>query len=148
MVRARRRLERCEYQIPLPSNCVYLITHKYAHPQSYPFGWDPDDDGFRGHIFATEDNSTVVVTIKGTSVPYVGDGGPTSEKDRFNDNLLFSCCCARIDWTWTPVCGCYRGGWKCDQDCLEDALAEDSVFYNLGTVSAPLYKANHDRSTL
>lgn len=33
------------------------------------------------------------------------------------------------------MCGCHRGGWKCDQDCLEHALIEDSLFYPIGTVS-------------
>ena len=95
-----------------------------------------DDDGFRGHVFATPDNSTVVLSIKGTSAAFIGGGGPTAKKDKFNDNLLFSCCCARVDWTWTTVCNCYRGGWKCDQDCLEDALVEESLFYPIGTVSS------------
>ncbi|KAK7690450.1 hypothetical protein QCA50_005548 [Cerrena zonata] len=100
---------------------------------SYPFGWEPDQDGFRGHVFATPDNSTVVLAIKGTSASFIGGGGPTSKKDKINDNLLFSCCCARIDWTWTTVCDCYRGGWKCDQSCLEKALIDDSLFYPIGT---------------
>lgn len=100
---------------------------------SYPFGWEPDADGFRGHVFATADNSTVVLSIKGTSASVFGGAGPTAKKDKLNDNLLFSCCCARIDWTWTTVCGCYRGGWKCDQNCLERSLIEDSLFYPLGT---------------
>ncbi|KAF8896085.1 alpha/beta-hydrolase [Infundibulicybe gibba] len=100
---------------------------------SYPFGWEPDADGFRGHIFATPDNKTVVLSIKGTSAGMFGSGGPTVKKDKTNDNLLFSCCCARVDWTWTTVCGCWKGGWKCNQDCLEDALIEDSLFYNIGT---------------
>ncbi|TFK63698.1 hypothetical protein BDN72DRAFT_847329 [Pluteus cervinus] len=34
---------------------------------SYPFGWEPDADGFRGHVFATPDNSTIILSIKGTS---------------------------------------------------------------------------------
>jgi len=38
-----------------------------------------------------------------------------------------------VDWTWTTVCGCHRGGWKCDLDCLEEALIEDSLFYPIGT---------------
>jgi len=102
---------------------------------SYPVGWEPDADGFRGHVFATPDNSTVVLSIKGTSAPIVSGGGPTSKKDKFNDNLLFSCCCARVDWTWTTVCDCYREGWKCDQNCLETALIEESLFYSVGIVS-------------
>ena len=107
------------------------LVHK-----DYPVGWEPDDDGFRGHVFATPDNSTVVLSIKGTSAGVVGGGGPTSKKDQFNDNLLFSCCCARVDWTWTTVCNCYRGGWKCEQNCLEEALIEESLFYTMGTVSS------------
>ncbi|PPR02606.1 hypothetical protein CVT24_002177 [Panaeolus cyanescens] len=100
---------------------------------SYPFGWEPDADGFRGHVFATEDNSTIIVSIKGTSAGVFGGGGPTAKKDKLNDNLLFSCCCARVDWSWTTVCGCYRGGWKCDSSCLQEALVEDSLFYPIGT---------------
>ncbi|TFK28139.1 alpha/beta-hydrolase [Coprinopsis marcescibilis] len=100
---------------------------------SYPFGWEPDADGFRGHVFATTDNSTIVVSIKGTSAGLFGGGGPTAKKDKVNDNLLFSCCCARVDWTWTTVCGCYRGTGKCEQECLEKSLIEDSLFYPIGT---------------
>ncbi|KAF9466596.1 alpha/beta-hydrolase [Collybia nuda] len=100
---------------------------------TYPFGWEPDADGFRGHVFATPDNKTVVLSIKGTSAGMFGGSGPTGKKDKLNDNLLFSCCCARIDWTWTTVCGCYQGGWKCDQQCVEEALIEDSLFYPIGT---------------
>ncbi len=101
--------------------------------QGMPVGWEPDDDGFRGYVFATEDNSTVVLTIKGTSPPFIG-GGPTVEKDKLNDNLLFSCCCARVSRTWTPVCNCYRGDGKCDKTCVEDALIEESLFYPTGVV--------------
>ncbi|KDQ18696.1 hypothetical protein BOTBODRAFT_29072 [Botryobasidium botryosum FD-172 SS1] len=99
----------------------------------YPFGWEPEADGFRGYVFATEDNSTVVVSIKGTSAAIFGGGGPTARKDKLNDNLLFSCCCARVGWSWTPACGCFAGGWKCDADCVEQALQDDSLFYPIGT---------------
>ncbi|KAH8117883.1 alpha/beta-hydrolase [Phellopilus nigrolimitatus] len=98
-----------------------------------PIGWEPDSDGFRGYVFATADNSTVVLSIKGTSMDLFGRGGPTAKKDKLNDNLLFSCCCARVDWTWTTVCDCYGGGWRCDTSCVQDALVEDSLFYPIGT---------------
>ena len=101
--------------------------------QTYPFGWEPDTDGFRGHIFVSTDNSTVVVSIKGTSALWlVGDGGPTVKKDKLNDNLLFSCCCAKVGPTWTPVCDCHSSGYTCDRDCLEKSLVEDSLFYSVG----------------
>ncbi|KZT29861.1 alpha beta-hydrolase [Neolentinus lepideus HHB14362 ss-1] len=100
---------------------------------AYPVGWEPDADGFRGHVFASPDNSTIVLSIKGTSAGFFGGGGTTVKKDKLNDNLLFSCCCARVDWTWTPVCGCYRSGNKCDRDCLEQSLINDTLFYPIGT---------------
>jgi len=107
----------------------YNLTDKWN--VGMPVGWEPDDDGFRGYVFATEDNSTVALTIKGTSIPIVG-GGPTIEKDKLNDNLLFSCCCARVSRTWTPVCDCYRGGWKCNEECVANALIDESLFYPTG----------------
>jgi len=100
---------------------------------SHPYGWEPGADGFRGHVFATSDNSTIVIGIKGTTASFLGSGGPTSRKDKLNDNLLWSCCCARVDWSWTTVCGCYSGAGKCDAECLEDALQEESLFYPIGT---------------
>lgn len=79
------------------------------------------------------DNSTVIVSIKGTSAFWlVGDGGPTVRKDKLNDNLLFSCCCAKVGPTWTSVCDCHSGGYTCDQDCLEKSLVQDSLFYPIG----------------
>jgi len=89
--------------------CVLLSAFLTAGFPRRVSRWEPDDDGFRGYVFATEDNRTVVLTIKGTSIPIVG-GGPTIEKDKLNDNLHLSCCCARVSRTWTPVCDCYRGG--------------------------------------
>ena len=98
-----------------------------------PVGWEPDDDGFRGYIFATEDNSTVVLTIKGTSVPII-DGVPTVEKDKLKDNLLLSCCCAGVCRTWSPVCEWLRGAWICVESWVEDGLIEESLFFTSGVV--------------
>ncbi|OSX65426.1 hypothetical protein POSPLADRAFT_1054173 [Postia placenta MAD-698-R-SB12] len=101
--------------------------------ESFPFGWEDAADGFRGHVFLAQHNSTVILAIKGTTLQ-----GPTSKKDKFNDNLLFSCCCARVDFSWvfSTVCGCYAGHGRCDSSCLTRALVEDSLFYNVGVVSA------------
>ncbi|KAI1310511.1 putative lipase atg15, partial [Mortierella claussenii] len=43
------------------------------------FGWE--EDGVRGHIFASADNSTLIIAIKGTSL--LG-GGSTSTRDKIN----------------------------------------------------------------
>ena len=111
---------------------------------SDPFGWQPEDDGMRGHIFVSTDNSTVVIAIKGTSAPWIaGGGGPTVIKDKKNDNLLFSCCCARVGPTWSTVCDCYESGYRCDSDCVEEAMKEDGLFYPMGLVGpfsfSPVY---------
>lgn len=105
---------------------------------TFSYGWEPDSDGFRGHVFVSTDESTVVVSIKGTSVPILG-GGPTMKKDKLNDNLLFSCCCARVGPTWSTVCDCYEGGNKCDLTCVQNALVEESLFYSVGIVRYHFY---------
>lgn len=48
------------------------------------FGWEANDDGLRGHVFASPDNSTVVVSIKGTSAGLIGGGGPSAKNDKYN----------------------------------------------------------------
>lgn len=93
------------------------------------FGWI--DDGIRGHIFATSDNSTIVVALKGTSAALLDDG-TTSKRDKENDNLLFSCCCAHVGWTWHTVCDCFNDGLAeqtCSSTCLTKALIKKSFFY-------------------
>lgn len=92
------------------------------------FGWE--GDGIRGHIFSTHDNDTIVVALKGTSNAFLPGGGETARRDKMNDNLLFSCCCARVSWSWSTVCDCYQGhGNSCGQTCLERALVEKSLYY-------------------
>lgn len=48
---------------------------------SESFGWV--EDGIRGHIFATDDNATIVVALKGTSAALLDDGS-TSKRDKEN----------------------------------------------------------------
>ncbi|KAG0195663.1 putative lipase atg15 [Mortierella sp. GBA30] len=82
--------------------------------------------GLRGYIFVSEDKKTVVLGIKGTSLKLFGTGGgPTANKDKKNDNKMFSCCCGKVDRTWWAVCGCYMGGSQCSQQCLVDDLVKD-----------------------
>jgi lipase ATG15 len=98
---------------------------------SFPFGWEDSTEGFRGHVFLSPDNGTAILSINGTTIQ-----GPTSKKDKFNDNLLFSCCCARVDFSWvfSTVCDCFSGHWTCDNTCLTQALIEESLFYTVGMV--------------
>jgi lipase ATG15 len=92
------------------------------------FGWA--GDGLRGHIFADQDNSTVIIGLKGTS-PAVFDGAETTTNDKVNDNLLFSCCCARVSYWWTTVCDCYSGtAYTCDNTCLKSSLTAEDRYYH------------------
>ncbi|KAG0238367.1 putative lipase atg15 [Actinomortierella wolfii] len=93
------------------------------------FGWE--EDGVRGHVFASDDNSTLIMAIKGTSAGFLGGGGSTAARDKMNDNLLFSCCCAKVDRTWRAVCDCNTGGYQCDQTCIENSVNTDDIYYNI-----------------
>ncbi|PCH37846.1 alpha/beta-hydrolase [Wolfiporia cocos MD-104 SS10] len=114
------------YALPGQKNW-YDIDPTWNH--SFPFGWEDHANGFRGHVFLSPSNATVVLAIKGTTLQ-----GPTSKKDKYNDNLLFSCCCARVDFSWvfSTVCKCYANHWRCDNTCLSNALIQDSLFYSTG----------------
>lgn len=91
------------------------------------YGWDAD--GLRGYLFASDDNSSLIVSIKGTSTALFGGGGPTAPNDKVNDNLLFSCCCARISYLWDTVCDCFMGDNQCDERCLERELYREDRYY-------------------
>ncbi|KAJ1945411.1 putative lipase atg15 [Kickxella alabastrina] len=95
------------------------------------FGWQ--SDGLRGHVFADESNTTVIISLKGTSSTFfLGGGSETSARDKYNDNRLFSCCCAYVDFTWSTVCDCHLGGNKCNMTCLQESMGDetsDNYFY-------------------
>ncbi|KAF9103449.1 putative lipase atg15 [Mortierella sp. GBA35] len=93
------------------------------------FGWE--EDGVRGHVFSSAENSTLIIAIKGTSAAILGGGGSTATRDKINDNLLFSCCCAKVDRTWRGVCDCNTGGYRCDQTCIENSVNSDDAYYNI-----------------
>lgn len=95
--------------------------------RSLDFGWGTD--GLRGHIWADENNSTVIIGLKGTS-PAVFDGEGTTTNDKVNDNLFFSCCCAQQgQWTWHQVCDCATGTYACNNTCVRTALQEENRYY-------------------
>ncbi|KAL2172758.1 hypothetical protein VTG60DRAFT_2577 [Thermothelomyces hinnuleus] len=95
--------------------------------RSLDFGWE--GDGLRGHVFADETNSTIVIGLKGTSVA-VFDGEGTTTNDKINDNLFFSCCCAQQGpWTWHQVCDCATGTYTCNNTCVTQALCDENRYY-------------------
>ncbi|KAM0334399.1 hypothetical protein ACHAQA_001425 [Verticillium albo-atrum] len=95
--------------------------------RSADFGWQTD--GLRGHIFADENNSTVVIGLKGTSMA-VFDGEGTTSNDKLNDNLFFSCCCGQQgQWTWLRVCDCATSTYSCNNTCVVDAIRDEHRYY-------------------
>lgn len=95
--------------------------------RSADFGWE--SDGLRGHIWADETNSTVIIGLKGTSVA-VFDGEGTTARDKVNDNLFFSCCCAQQgQWSWHQVCDCATDTYKCNNTCVKQALHKENRYY-------------------
>lgn len=94
---------------------------------SADFGWE--GDGLRGHVFADENNSTIIISIKGTSVA-VFDGAETTTNDKENDNLFFSCCCGQQGaFTHRKVCDCASGTYSCNNTCVASALTKENRYY-------------------
>ncbi|KAJ9609707.1 hypothetical protein H2200_006035 [Cladophialophora chaetospira] len=96
--------------------------------RSGSFGWE--GDGLRGHVFADKMNETVIVAFKGTSVD---PANHWKSKDRLNDNLLFSCCCAtqRPDPYWYGrVCDCRTDSFQCNSTCLTQELTQEDRYYS------------------
>ena len=95
--------------------------------QSVSFGWK--HDGLRGHVFADQSNSTVILAFKGTTVD---PRDRSATNDRVNDNLLFSCCCAaqRPDPYWYgAVCNCSASTYTCNATCLSFETARQDRYY-------------------
>ena len=94
---------------------------------SQPFGWE--GDGLRGHIFADKDNSTIVISLKGTSTA-VFDGAETTTNDKENDNIFFGCCCGQGgQYLWRQACDCMTSAYTCNQTCVVQALREENRYY-------------------
>lgn len=109
------------------------------------FGWD--GQGLRGHVFSNDDASILIISFKGTSTIFTG--GDTAPMDKYMDNLMFSCCCARVDVSWTPVCGCYLGHHQCNQTCLEETLrSEDESYFYQAKAVVSLVQQRYPRAQL
>ena len=91
------------------------------------FGWE--NDGLRGHVFVDEMNSTIVISIKGTTI-VVFEGADTATNDKENDNLLGSCCCGQGgQYLWRQVCLCKTSVYTCNQTCLTKSLRKPNLYY-------------------
>lgn len=94
---------------------------------SIPFGWE--DSGIRGHVFSDDTNSTVIISVKGTTVTMF-EGNGTSGHDKDNDNLYGSCCCGQNgSYLWRQVCDCQTGTYTCDEKCVKDELRKPNRYF-------------------
>lgn len=94
------------------------------------FGWE--SDGLRGHLYADETNTTIVIGVKGTTMA-LWDGDGTTTNDKENDNLYFSCCCGQQGSTfYRQVCDCATGTYTCNLTCLKKSLTKENRYYAAG----------------
>ncbi|KAL4903616.1 putative lipase atg15 [Aspergillus multicolor] len=94
---------------------------------SRSFGWQ--NDGLRGHIYADDTNSTIVISLKGTS-PALFDGAGTTTNDKLNDNLFFSCCCGQGgSYLWREVCDCQKSAFNANLTCIIEAMNDENRYY-------------------
>jgi lipase ATG15 len=102
----------------------------FNRTDDHGFGWD--SDGLRGYLYADEDNSTIVIGLKGTTLA-VWDGDGTTTNDKENDNLFFSCCCGQQGSTfYRQVCDCATGTYTCNLTCLRKSLKKENRYYAAG----------------
>ncbi|KAL2012678.1 hypothetical protein VTN00DRAFT_203 [Thermoascus crustaceus] len=101
------------------------INGPFNYSQS--FGWQ--SDGLRGHIYADQTNSTIVISLKGTS-PALFDGAGTTTNDKINDNLYFSCCCGQGgSYLWRQVCDCQTSAYTGNLTCIVEAMLDEHRYY-------------------
>ncbi|CAG8053097.1 unnamed protein product [Penicillium salamii] len=91
------------------------------------FGWQKD--GLRGHIYSDKSNSTVVISLKGTS-PALFDGAGTTTNDKVNDNLFFSCCCGQGgSYLWRQSCDCQTKTYTANLTCIVESMNDENHYY-------------------
>ncbi|KAH6562539.1 hypothetical protein BASA50_001818 [Batrachochytrium salamandrivorans] len=93
------------------------------------FGWNTG--GIRGYVFSDDTEDTLIIVIKGTSLATPVGSGPTAKLDKLNDNMMFSCCCAKGGWEWTPICNCPISTTECSNSCLLKESSFDDSYFNL-----------------
>ncbi|ODV90676.1 hypothetical protein CANCADRAFT_31554 [Tortispora caseinolytica NRRL Y-17796] len=107
------------------SNSWIELNVNYTDHSDFGF----NSTGVRGHVFLDASESIAVIAFKGTSAAIFDAGGDTTARDKLNDNVLFSCCCARVSYLWTPVCSCYESTYKCNQQCIEETISSPEMYY-------------------
>ncbi|KAJ3070019.1 putative lipase atg15 [Quaeritorhiza haematococci] len=139
----------------------YMASNAYSDPAkgdwielgpgwntSIGFGWE--EDGLRGYVFTDDKNDVVVISIKGTTAALFGVGGKTSARDKYNDNMMFSCCCAKVDRTWRPICECCEDSkeHQCSESCIQRNVNFADSYYNLALAISMAVEAMYPTSSI
>ncbi|KAI9366098.1 Alpha/Beta hydrolase protein, partial [Zopfochytrium polystomum] len=118
-------------------------------------GWETSDgfgssgDAIRGYVFSSPSYDVIAIVIKGTSLQTPFSGGPTSVNDKLNDNKMFSCCCGKVGWSWTPVCDCADNtATTCNVGCVERESDYKESYYRLATSIAHTVQQIFPRSAI
>ncbi|KAI9020385.1 Alpha/Beta hydrolase protein, partial [Hyaloraphidium curvatum] len=165
-----------EMMVPDPKDLKTVLTLAYMAYDAYSlppspsfhqvpgwnlstgFGWS--EDGIRGYVFASfpderghaeQDDEVVVVSIKGTSPGAFGVGGPTSGRDKYNDNMMFSCCCGKLEGSWytLPGCDCYEGHYTCSRKCLREVCVDwQDSYYRMAEEIVRYLQHLHPRASV
>ncbi|RKF80830.1 putative lipase atg15 [Golovinomyces cichoracearum] len=94
------------------------------------FGWN--GDGLKGYLYADDNNSTVIIAVKGTSFALWSKEN-TAKNDKLNDNLFFSCCCGQQgNAFYQEVCSCATSRYTCNLTCLKDSMMKENRYYTAG----------------
>ncbi|PLB37313.1 triglyceride lipase ATG15 [Aspergillus candidus] len=112
--------------VEVPGNADWQDIHgRFNYSSS--FGWRKD--GLRGHVYADKTNSTIVISLKGTS-PALFDGAGTTTNDKLNDNLFFSCCCGQGgSYLWRQVCDCQTSAFTANVTCIVESMNDENRYY-------------------
>jgi putative lipase involved disintegration of autophagic bodies len=111
-----------------------LSESVYYDDQTEPIGdWYPNQTiGYNYsylqlYIYSNYNNS-FIVAFKGTSLT-----GETSENDKFQLALLYSCCCSYVNENWENdiICNCHTDNYKCDTKCLNEFYETTPSYYTM-----------------
>lgn len=110
----------------------YMAWNAYFTNDSYWYSPIPNfkiletfgfsNNNIRGYVYSSTEKDLIIVSLKGTSPAAFGIGGPTSPRDKLNDNTMFSCCCLGTG------CGCSNGT-VCSETCVVDYIRSWSDSY-------------------
>jgi putative lipase involved disintegration of autophagic bodies len=108
-----------------PSTFIsYSNVLSYAKMASYMYKKADDKDTVHAYVFS--DNKTAIVAFKGTSLT-----SKTSNNDKINDNLFFSCCFYKENTHFRDICENDKDKIICKSECFTKSLTMDNNYLQI-----------------